>query len=647
MPTLLQALAIGGTFLVIALASERIGQILRRLHLPLISGFLLAGILAGPHILGLISEGAVARLRVVDQVALAFIAFAAGAELLIDDVRSQIKDIVWITIALVICTLFMGGVAVYLLAPSLPDMGDFDTSARLAVGLLAGAVLVARSPSSAIALVKELRARGRFTRTLVAVTMVTDVVVIVLFAMSTSLADVLLTEHGFRVLELGFVAAELAAAVGLAWLLSRALTLVLASHRPRGLKIVLILGLGYGVFAATAALRGVSAPVVGFEMMIEPLLVCMLAGFHVANFTPYRALFWKILHDVGPPIYVAFFTLTGAALELDVLGAAWLAALAIFAVRLLSIVAGGWLGGVISDQPTLHRRVSWMTYITQAGVSLGLAKEAAAEFPAWGDAFATTMIAVIVLNQLVGPPLFKWAVKRVGEAHVPDGSDEFDGNRDAVIFGLEDQSLALARQLRAHGWTVRIATLEDSVLRFGDEEIPVHVLEDLTLEELDPLDIGHAEAVVAMLSDDQNYRVCELVYENYGDVDLVVRLNERPPGKPVERLARFQELGVLIVDPSTAMVSLMDHMVRSPVATSILLGLEEGQDMVEITIRNPALHGIELRDLHLPVDALVLSVHRGDEIIVSHGYTRLRLGDEVTVLASVDSLEDVMMRLEG
>lgn len=647
MPNLYQALIIAGTFLVIALASERIGQALRRLNLPLISGFLLAGILAGPYVLGLISGEAVDRLRIVDQVALAFIAFAAGAELLLEDLRKQLKDIVWVTATLVAGTLVLGAAAMYFLTPYIPDMGQFGVSGRLAVGLLAGAVLVARSPSSAIALVKELRARGRFTRTLLAVTMVSDVVVIVLFAVSSSMADALLTAHGFRLGEIGLVAAELVAAVALAWLLSRLLSLALGSRMPRMAKVGAILGLGYGVFAGSVALRQASTPVVGVEILIEPLLVCMLAAFHLANFTPYRGLFWKILHDVGPPIYVAFFTLTGAALELDVLGAAWLATLVLFGVRLVSIVIGAWTGGVLGGQPKLHRRISWMTYVTQAGVGLGLAKEVAAEFPAWGDSFATTMIAVIVLNQLVGPPLFKWAVKRVGEAHTRGESEEFDGNRDAVIFGLEDQSLALARQLRAHDWTVRIATLESDIARFGNEEIPVHMLDEITLEELDPLDLGHAEAVIAMLSDDDNFRVCELVYENYGDVDLVVRLNERPAGTPAERLARFRELGALIVDPSTAMVSLMDHMVRSPVATSILLGIEEGQDMVEITIRNPALHGSELRDLHLPVDALVLSVRRGDEIIVSHGYTRLQLGDEVTVLASTDSLADVTMRLEG
>jgi Trk K+ transport system NAD-binding subunit len=88
-------------------------------------------------------------------------------------------------------------------------------------------------------------------------------------------------------------------------------------------------------------------------------------------------------------------------------------------------------------------------------------------------------------------------------------------------------------------------------------------------------------------------------------------------------------------------------MVRSPVATSLLLGMEVDQDIVDIELRNPNLDGITLRDLRLPLDTLIQSIHRNGHMIISHGYTHLELGDRVTVVGSVESLEEVMLHFEA
>ena len=122
---------------------------------------------------------------------------------------------------------------------------------------------------------------------------------------------------------------------------------------------------------------------------------------------------------------------------------------------------------------------------------------------------------------------------------------------------------------------------------------------------------------------------------------MVVRLNDRA------NYERFHALGALIVDPAVAMVGLLEQFVRTPSATSLLLGMEEGQDIVDIELRNPALHGIALRELQLPLDILVLSVHRKGHTIISHGYTQLELGDRVTVVGTNNSLEEIMLRLDG
>ncbi|MCB0050841.1 MAG: hypothetical protein KDE24_15020, partial [Caldilinea sp.] len=109
--------------------------------------------------------------------------------------------------------------------------------------------------------------------------------------------------------------------------------------------------------------------------------------------------FMRILEEVSPPIYVVFFTLTGASLALDVLAQTWPIAVALFLARLVAIYAGSFAGGVAARDPMPYNRMSWMTFITQAGVGLGLAKEVSVAYPEWGGSFATLVISVIVVSQ--------------------------------------------------------------------------------------------------------------------------------------------------------------------------------------------------------------------------------------------------------
>ncbi len=629
-------------FAIVALASKQIAQFFVKARLPLITGFLFTGILAGPYVLGLIPAGAVENLRFVDEFSLAFIAFAAGSELCLTELRGRLRSIKWVTVAQVIATFVLGSVTTLALAGFVPFMQEMSFTGRIAVSLLAGAILVARSPSSAIAIVNELRAKGPFTQMVLGVTMVTDIVVIVLFATSSSIADGLLTDVG---LDLGFVAllaTDLLLAAGAGYVLGRVLRFILARHVRSIIKIGAILLVGYGAFLLSHHVRVLSHRYLPAEILLEPLLVCMIAGFMITNYTPFREEFDQILHDAGPPIYVAFFTLTGASLALDLLVKTWAIALALFAVRLVSIFAGSFSGGAIAGDPPRFNRVSWMAFVTQAGVGLGLAKEVAVEFPGWGSAFATMIISVIVVNQIVGPPLFKWAVNLVKESRLRAETPDFDGVRDAIIFGYGGQALALAHQLHNHGWEVKVASPEITQVEAEvSPEIDLYAVPDLSLDTLHSLNAGQAEAIVTLLSDEENYRVCELAYEHFGIENLVVRLNDRAHRE------RFRELGALVVDPTTALVGLMDHFVRSPAATSLLLGMTEDRDVIDLEVGDPDLFGLPLRDLCLPLDAHILALRRDGHVLIPHDYTRLQPGDWVTVVGSLEDLEQMKLLFDA
>lgn len=626
------------TFSVVALAAWQIGRYATRLRLPLISGYLLAGILAGPFVLDIVHEPAIARLWYIDEIALAVIAFAAGGEFYLKELRSRLRSIAWTTAGLTLVTFSLGSLTVFLLANFIPFMRDMPPAARIGVAALAGAILVARSPSSAIAIVHELRATGPFTKTVLGVTIVMDSVVIVLFAINSSLTDALMTQLGFDAGVVGLVVAELLLSVAVAAGIAAVLHLILGRHIRSEAKIGLILVTGYLMFVLSGTVRRFSHDHLTFEVFLEPLLIGMLAGVFVVNWSRYRAEFLSILTAIGPAVYVVFFTLTGASLALDTIPQTWLLTLALFGVRLVGIVLGSFGAGIAAGSAMRHNRVAWMAYITQAGVGIGLAQEAAVEFPEWGTAFATTMIAVIVLNQLVGPPLLKAAIRHVGESHLPPTAWP-DEQREALILGIESQSLALARQLLAHNWQVVMADTDRShVERFRVADVDEHWIPEITEDTLSGL-LNGTDALVAALDDDYaNLRACELAYEKFGIPRLIVRLNDPAC------MNEFAPLDAYVVDPASAMVNLLDQFVRAPQSATLLLHTDPAYDTTQVTVADPDIAGNALRDLRLPSDVVVLSIARDGHSIVPHGYTVLQLGDEVALVGRPDSLDDVTRR---
>jgi Trk K+ transport system NAD-binding subunit len=170
------------------------------------------------------------------------------------------------------------------------------------------------------------------------------------------------------------------------------------------------------------------------------------------------------------------------------------------------------------------------------------------------------------------------------------------------------------------------------------EGITLHYITQIDKKLFEGIDSKKFDSIVTLLSDEENYRICEIVYEEIGTNHVVVRLNDRA------NLDKFVRLGAKVIDPSTAMVSLLDHFVRSPQATSLLLGMEQDQDTRDLVIRNPDFHGLPLRSLRLPPEVIILSIRRAGQMIISHGYTRLRVGDIVTMVGSNSSLDQVELK---
>jgi hypothetical protein len=304
------------------------------------------------------------------------------------------------------------------------------------VALFSGTIAIARSPASAIAVIKELRADGTFTQTVLGVTMVSDVVVILLFSATTELARTLLepgsdTAGGAdsaaaiaRIL-IAFVprvAAELGASClhGVMMAGLCLLALQLPRRLPRLRQLALFAIAAYA-FTAERFVNATLSHLGGSCPRLEPMLACIVTGFLVCNggeaFTgrDERLQLHSLLDAAMSPTLTFFFFTTGLSMRLSVLVHTWPIALALFAARLLALFLGHAAGACLGRFPPRYHSHGWLAYVTQAGMSLGLASEIAHAFPLWGPRLQSTLMSVILLNQLAGPPLLEFAIRSAGE----------------------------------------------------------------------------------------------------------------------------------------------------------------------------------------------------------------------------------------
>ncbi len=623
-------------FGVICLASYLVGKAFKRARLPTITGYLLTGALAGPFVLRMLPASATTDLRFVDEVSLAVIAMVAGAELLLRELKPRRRAIGATVGGILVFGYLVLATAIYLLAPVIPFTADFGSGPRIALAMLGAAVLLALSPPSVIAVIKDVQARGRFTRTVLGVTILMDVAIIVLFAVVTSLASPLLENAGLDIAFIGVVVIDLVAALGIGVSVGMLIAWVIARRGPLAAKAAAVLAIGFGVYELARYIRATSADLVGFEVYIEPLLISLIAGLYVANYSSQRVNFEDLLHKVGPSVYVAFFTVTGLSLKLDLLLSVLPVALGLFLVRLIGIGVGSSLGGRFGSEPRRHRRYSWMAYVTQAGIALGLAREVAVQFPTLGDAFATLIISVVVINEIAGPLFLKSALRGVGESHEP----EFAGDLGRMlVFGAGNQPIEVARILAAEDHEVIVVRVDSE-----RSEVEIHEFcTEVTIPGVDEEDLAElfserVSGVVAMLEDDDaNTSIVRFAADKHG----VSRLATRPTTAASD--GNIAVDGVINVHPTTGVVALLAQAVLTPNATSLLFEHNRGREIVQVTVANPDLDGATVAGLRLPPGVLLMEVRRDRAALLVDGRTRLQVGDELTLVADDESQAEMRL----
>ena len=626
-------------FVLVALAAYQVAVLLQKhLHFPLITGLIIVGILAGSSLLHYIEEDAIDKLNFITDISLAIIAFSAGAEFHLDGMRSRLKSIKWISFTSVFIGIVAGTWILYLYASKIEFLGTYGRNVHIVFALLMAVIFIARSPSSAIAIINEMRAGGPFTKTVLGVTVITDVLVIVLFAIGLAAAKSIVHNIPLDLIFIAVMLGQLVFSVLIGLLAGLLFKGILYFHIPKFFKILVLIITAYLIFILSDSLHHLTAEIWRHPMELEPLLVAVVASMYVVNYTRYKAEFEDLLETVMPYVFVLFFTLTGAGLSVQTLISVFEVALVLFGIRIVLLILGSVTGELAARDPLKFVPVSWMPYITQAGVAIGLSTLVGLEFPDWGHYFETLVIAIIVLNQIVGPPLFKWALKFVGESHKKPGISRTDKNKKAVIFSYDHISAALARSLKQKGWDVRIITTQETT---GNTDIDVKHIEHYSPVYLKKLNLKGTDVFVLLHPDEKtNLRIARWLYENTDPKQIIATV------KSAQFLNEFKQLKVKTLEPVASFVNMLEHSVRSPEGTALILG-EKDTDTIDIEVKNKDLVGLQIRDLKLPHDIIILSLKRRNNTVLTHGYTRLRLGDILTIVGPRESLEKMMLQFES
>lgn len=426
--------------------------------IPKITIHLIIGVLCGPFVLSIIGPtlSDVKTLAPVSQICLSFICFAAGAELYLPTLRPLLTRILG-SIGAITAVLFTSTLLATLAATSPtssppllpPSILSQALPCRVSISALAASISFSFSPASSLAVVREVKARGPATSTMLGIVMLADVGVLLAFALSKAFAEgycVPGESVELRGDELGVAIALIFASIAVGGMIGAGLIGVLR-WRAQGTPL-LVLGLGALIFLGSTALEGFTYYSSAYEVSFEPLLVCITAGCVAINGSGNWDVFAHGLEEYGPSVFLPFFTLAGLSLDLSTLATTAGYAFSFFFLRAVGLVVAMVGVAVAFNSSIRTAALVAASLVTQAGVSLGLAGEVGRIFPGWGKAAETAIIGVVLVGQALGPLLCAWALQVSGEAgkgaveggegEGPDVTGGVGGSSVLVIDGGED-----------------------------------------------------------------------------------------------------------------------------------------------------------------------------------------------------------------
>ena len=379
-------LTLGAVLLVGLLADEAS----RRLRLPTVTVLLLLGIAVGPEVLDLLPAATDDWFPIVSTIALTMVGFILGGEFTADHLKANGRAYLMLAV--------VQGIAVAALVALVLLLAGVEVSLALC---LAG-IAVATAPAATLAVVQERGAEGPFTRALLTVVALDDVIALTLFAVLATVAAAVTASGSVGLM--GEAVWEIFGAVGLGLAIG-----VPAAYLTGRLRV----GLptqeeAYGVVLVCAGLA--------LAADVSFLLAALVMGATIANLAKHHEIPFKEIERIEWPALTVFFVLAGASLEFDTLGGVGVLGAGYIALRSFGKVVGCELGGRWVGLAPEGRRWLGVAMLPQAGVAIGLALLAAEQFPDVAEDVLAVVIASTVVFELTGPVLTRLALTRVGEA---------------------------------------------------------------------------------------------------------------------------------------------------------------------------------------------------------------------------------------
>lgn len=380
---------------VILFAGMIMAKVVSKFKLPNVTGYLIAGLIIGPSILGIIPKESADKLSIVSEAALSFIAYSIGSEFNIQNLKKIGKGIITITVfealgAIVLVDLSM----IFIFKQPVP------------FSIVLGAIATATAPAATMMVVRQYKAKGPVVNTLLPVVAIDDAVGIIAFGISTTVAKAILDNSSnvsvAKIILIPLLEIVLALLIGFLM----GILLVYISKKAKGEDQLLSM-----VIAVLFATAGIA---IRFDL--SSLLACMMVGATLTNLDPNNKRAFSTVEKFTPPVLISFFTIAGVQLNLSILKEVGILGVGYVIIRVIGKLVGSYVGAKISNAPETVQKYLGFTLIPQAGVAIGLSLIAQSIMPPeYGEAIRTIVLSATVIYELVGPVATKTALMKAGE----------------------------------------------------------------------------------------------------------------------------------------------------------------------------------------------------------------------------------------
>lgn len=369
------------------------GRVAKYLALPNVTGYLVAGLFLGPSFFNLIKEQDAGTFSVINDVALATIAFSIGSEFIVKDMLKMGKNILIMTTAQVFGAVFLVFAVTYWIFGQ-----PFEFSIVIA------SMSAATAPAATIMVIRQYKTYGPLTKTILPVVAIDDAMGIMLFGVAMSIAKISVggSEHSFLQM-ISQPVIEIVGSLILGFIIGLILTLIAKKSKSKEELLSVTL-------AAIAASIGIAN-----WFSLSPLLTCMMLGGTLVNLMKKSKRVFDIINDFTPPIYLLFFTLAGASLNLSILAQVGVLGLGYILARTGGKIIGAGLGAkFVKADPAVQKYLGF-ALLPQGGISIGLSIIVRQQLPQYSTAITTVILFSVFVYEISGPIFAKIALEKAGE----------------------------------------------------------------------------------------------------------------------------------------------------------------------------------------------------------------------------------------